>query len=107
MNDYKEIYGEDDAKFSGKPHGWIQCKGTGVCIDLHCECGQHGHVDAEFFYYYRCVTCGRTYAVGCNVTLIPLNESQVAEVEKHACGIKVDEKLKDEKEFEALMESEP
>lgn len=37
-----------------RPFGWIQWKGTNVCIDLHCECGAHGHVDAEFLYFVRC-----------------------------------------------------
>lgn len=75
MSDYDEIYGPDDADHKGKPHGWIQWKGTNVCIDLYCECGEHGHVDAEFFYHYKC-RCGKRYAVGCNVALIPLRDDQ-------------------------------
>ena len=45
---------KDDADrrgISDGPHGWIQWKGTDVCIDLHCECGSHGHVDGDFVYY--------------------------------------------------------
>lgn len=40
-----------------KPHGWIQWKGTDVCMDIHCKCGFHGHVDAEFAYFVKCLEC--------------------------------------------------
>ena len=50
-----------------KPHGWIQWKGTDVCMDTHCVCGHHGHIDAPFAYYYRCV-CGRVYEIDGHVT---------------------------------------
>jgi hypothetical protein len=76
MNEYDEIHGADDAAYKGKPHGWIQWKGTDVCIDIYCECGDHGHVDDEFFYHYQCHACGRRYEVGCNVALIPLRDDQ-------------------------------
>lgn len=39
------------------PHCFIQWKGTDVCMDLHCECGQHIHIDAEFAYAVQCVKC--------------------------------------------------
>ncbi len=60
------------------PHGWIQWKGTDVCIDLHCDCGHHGHFDGDFFYFFRCPKCQKAYAVGCNVKLIPLTNEQEA-----------------------------
>jgi hypothetical protein len=31
-------------------HGWIQWKGTDVCMDIHCECGTLSHIDGEFAY---------------------------------------------------------
>lgn len=61
------------------PHGWIQWKGTNVCMDVHCGCGHHGHVDDEFAYFYLC-RCGRGYAIGGTVTLYPLTPEQVASV---------------------------
>lgn len=103
VSDYEAIYGEDDAAHRGKPHGWIQWKGTGVCIDLHCECGAHGHVDTDFFYFYKCFSCGRVYAVGQNVALIPLTPEQQAHAETLSCGVKIDEERKDEKEFQELI----
>lgn len=86
---YEAVYSQDNPE--GKSHGWIQWKGTNVCIDLYCECGEHGHVDEEFFYYYQC-KCGRKYAVGQNVKLIPLTPEQVAHVESSkGCGFVRDE----------------
>lgn len=72
---YRSIYGAEDAAVKGKPHGWIQWKGTNVCIDLHCPCGAHAHFDGEFFYAYECV-CGKKYAVGQVVNLIELTPEQ-------------------------------
>lgn len=54
-----------------KPHGWIQWKGTDVCMDLHCTCGVHGHIDAGFAYYVKCTGCGQVYLVSAHVALLP------------------------------------
>lgn len=64
----REAIGEDD------PHGWIQWKGTDVCMDLHCKCGAHLHVDTDFFYYFTCGRCGTVYAVGATVRLVELTD---------------------------------
>lgn len=100
-NDYDAIYGEDDAAHEGKPHGWIQWKGTRPCIDLHCSCGAHGHIDASyFFYHYKCVACGQKYALGQCIRLIPLTPEQVAKIERERPGgegcFLFDEELLDE-----------
>ena len=55
--------------YSDQSHGWIQWKGTDVCIDLHCDCGHHGHVDAAFFYHYKCGGCGQYYEVNSHIRL--------------------------------------
>ncbi len=47
--------------YEGKPHGWIQWKGTEVCMDVHCACGELTHVDAEFAYNVQCPVCLRVY----------------------------------------------
>ena len=84
-NFYKEVYSQD---FDTKkiPHGWIQWKGTNVCIDLHCKCGYHGHVDTDFFYHYECPKCHTKYAVGQNIKLIELTPEQIKEVETNRVG---------------------
>jgi hypothetical protein len=78
-NYYEEIYGQE-AEIQENPYGWIQWKGTDVCIDLHCECGHHGHFDGEFFYHFECPACHKRYAVGQNVKLIPLTDEQIQHV---------------------------
>ena len=81
MDDLHEhIYSQDNP--AGEASGWIQWKGTDVCIDLHCKCGHHGHFDGEFFYYYECPKCHAQYALGQNVKLIPLTQEQAAELKK-------------------------
>jgi hypothetical protein len=75
---YDQIYGRDNPRDGA--HGWIQWKGTKVCIDLHCECGRLEHFDGDFFYHYEC-SCGRKYAVGQNVKLILLTEEEAATID--------------------------
>ena len=72
---YSRVYGRDmDIEGSS---GWIQWKGTEVCMDLRCECGLLGHFDGEFFYHYECRGCGRKFAVGQNIKLIELGQDEV------------------------------
>jgi len=83
---YEEVYSQDNPK--GEAHGWIQWKGTDVCMDMHCKCGYHGHMDTDFLYHYMCPKCERKYAVGSNVKLIELNEEQAKYVEEARSGFK-------------------
>lgn len=52
---------------SSVPYGSIQWKGTDVCLDFYCECGAHGHVDADFAYYVECGRCHAIFALNCCV----------------------------------------
>ena len=81
---YEQVYSQDNP--NGESSGWIQWKGTYVCIDLNCKCGHHGHVDAEFFYFYECPVCHTKYAVGQNVKLISLTEDQAKHAAENHCG---------------------
>lgn len=54
------------------PYGWIQWKGTEVCMDVHCSCGALCHVDSGFCYHIKCTGCGQIYEVGGHVVLYPL-----------------------------------
>jgi hypothetical protein len=87
---FESIYSQDQ-DIEDYPHGWIQWKGTEACIDLHCECGHHGHFDGEFFYFYECPKCQRRYAVGQNVKLILLTTEQCEYAESNGVGFKTDE----------------
>ncbi len=81
-DDYEAIYSQDSGGlYPGNGYGWIQWKGTKVCMDLMCHCGHAGHVDGDFFYYYRCQACGRLFAVGQNIRLIPLTDEQTKTAE--------------------------
>lgn len=79
-----------DADKLPDPRGWIQWKGTQVCIDLHCTCGYLSHFDGDFFYYFECPECHRKFAVGQNVRLHPLDAEQVQHAEQHI-GFKLGE----------------
>lgn len=87
-----------------QPHGWIQWKGIDACIDLHCKCGYHGHMDADFFYFYECPHCEAKYAVGQVVKLIELTAEQAEAVANGAgagVGFKSD---RDAYEVEVAMQ---
>ena len=83
---YNSVYVNDNP--AGEAHGWIQWKGTDVCVDMHCKCGHHGHFDGDFLYFYECPACHAKYAVGQNVKLIPLTEEQAKHVETGHVGFK-------------------
>lgn len=80
-NSYHLVYQHDVQYADDEPYGWIQWKGTNVCIDLHCVCGGDGnpigHYDGDFMYSVQCVQCGRKYAVGQNIKLIELNTPEL------------------------------
>jgi len=56
------------------PHGWVQWKGTNVCMDVQCICGHLGHVDDDFTYYYKCHACQRMFAVDPHVRLLEVSD---------------------------------
>lgn len=69
-------YGEDDCIDSRDyeipvPYGWMQFKGMEICMDLNCECGELGHIDAEFANHVVCAYCGREYVMAGFMPLIP------------------------------------
>lgn len=89
-DEYFDRIDERDHSSDG-PHGWIQWKGTDACVDVHCLCGAHGHIDGDFFYRYQCLACGRKYAVGSIIKLIELTEDEAA---VEFLGYYVDERLR-------------
>lgn len=75
---YAAVYGQDNPETPAR--GWIQWKGTDVCMDMVCTCGASGHFDGDFCYYVSCRFCGRQYAVGQNIKLIELSRKQAVHV---------------------------
>lgn len=54
---------DEDAAFDlgkqpQKPYAYVQWKNIDVCMDFHCECGRHVHVDATAVYAVKCPDCG-------------------------------------------------
>lgn len=86
MNFYDDVYKNGNQK--GEANGWIQWKGTDVCVDLHCKCGYDGHYDGSFLYFFECPACHAKYAVGQNIKLIPLTDEQANYVETETVGFK-------------------
>ena len=87
MSDHLKI---EEPLFEGKPHGWIQWKGTDVCIDLHCSCGESCHFDGDFLYYWRCPTCNKLWETGTHVAMheVPPDKIAKVEAESGACIMK-------------------
>lgn len=52
------------------PHGWIQFKGTDLCMDVYCKCGYHSHIDDVFVYFYKCPKCKTIFELNGHVQLI-------------------------------------
>lgn len=68
-------------QYKDQPHGWIQWKGTDVCMDFQCKCGESSHVDANFMYHVKCPHCNTVYFCNGHIELIEL------EVEPDHCVI--------------------
>lgn len=68
-----------------RPCTFIQWKGTDVCGDFYCLCGDQFHVDGEFAYAVQCPHCERRYELSSRVELreMPTGESW------EGCEIKV------------------
>jgi hypothetical protein len=70
VSDYERIYGPSEAALRGQPHAWIQWKGTDVCMDVHCKCGEHFHIDGFFAYSVKCPSCGHIWIPVQSIALI-------------------------------------
>jgi hypothetical protein len=77
-----EMPGSDRQKrpAEGEPHGWIQWKGTEVCMDFHCKCGAFGHIDGGFIYYVKCGKCGASYMMNGHIELVPITLEEATDV---------------------------
>ncbi len=92
MTDHLKVQDKDAAwdvqeKHEDKPHGWIQWKGTNVCMDVHCVCGESSHVDADFTYHVKCPYCGRVYFCNGHIQFIELVE------EPKGCVVEADKDI--------------
>lgn len=60
--------------YEDQPHGWIQWKGTDVCMDIHCKCGCLVHIDTDFAYFVKCLECNTIYFCNGHIELIEIEE---------------------------------
>jgi hypothetical protein len=56
------------------PHAFIQWKGTDVCLDFYCPCGQQSHYDGDFAYAVQCPVCDREFAMPHTVQMVEVTE---------------------------------
>jgi hypothetical protein len=63
----------DDHDF---PHAMMQMKGTDICADIHCKCGESFHFDGDFLYAWECPSCRTKYAINPTIKLVELNDEQ-------------------------------
>lgn len=68
--------------FKDQPNGWIQWKGTDVCIDIYCECGEQSHYDGKFMYGIKCPHCKREYHVNPHIQLIEVEHYEYPTMQK-------------------------
>ena len=61
-------------RFPNKPCAFVQWKGTDVCMDVRCKCGEGFHIDGFFAYSVKCHHCGTVYACSDHIELIELVE---------------------------------
>jgi hypothetical protein len=73
--------------YNNIPHGWIQWKGTNVCMDVYCKCGGQFHIDADFAYHVKCPHCGAVYMCNGHIEIIEL------EVEPDSCVVTEDNEI--------------
>ena len=78
-NGHKKALNSDEAwkiqeTHKGKPHAWIQWKGTDVCMDVYCKCGGQFHIDTMFAYHVKCLVCGTVYMCNGHIELIELEQ---------------------------------
>lgn len=76
--------------------GWIQWKGTQACMDVHCKCGAHMHIDAGFAYYIECPYCNTVYSCDPNIHFVELTETQAVEARKLTGAIVTPDKEDDD-----------
>jgi hypothetical protein len=80
MPNNKKAINTDEAlkiqeQYEGRPHGWVQWKGTDVCMDVYCKCGHHSHIDAYFAYHVKCPKCGTVYMCNGHIELIEVEQA--------------------------------
>jgi len=78
-----------------RPHTFIQWKGTDVCMDVYCVCGDQFHIDADFAYAIQCPHCKRRYEMSTRVEMREMSTDETWEgcpiltEDSNGCSIEV------------------
>jgi len=59
------------------PNAFIQWKGTDVCMDCYCVCGESFHVDADFAYAVSCPFCKRRYEMSAMIEMREMDTDEI------------------------------
>jgi hypothetical protein len=61
----------------GKGHGWVQWKGTDLCMDFLCpSCGSRSHIDGYFAYIIECGHCSQLFGLNPYIEVVPLTAKE-------------------------------
>jgi phage FluMu protein Com len=79
MKEHKKCINESGVwklqeRYKDLPHGWVQWKGTDVCMDIYCKCGYHSHIDDSFTYYIKCPKCKTVYFCNGHIEFIEIEQ---------------------------------
>jgi hypothetical protein len=59
------------------PYAFIQWKGTNVCMDCFCVCGEDMHIDSSFAYAVMCPHCKRRYEMSAVIEMREMSEDEI------------------------------
>lgn len=69
-----------------RPSANMQLKGTNICLDVYCVCGESTHVDGEFAHYVLCSKCQRLFEVSQDIKLVELTgEAKYKVIAEDSC----------------------
>ena len=76
---FAHLEGQDPRPGSGTC-ARLQWKGTKVCMDFHCNCGNTMHLDCRFLYFVMCSGCGADYALSPYVRVVEIPRGMSTEL---------------------------
>ena len=74
MTNGKQILNDANWDISKHCRNYIQWKGTDVCMDFHCMCGNSIHIDDDFVYAVKCLSCNTVWELGTEVQVTELTD---------------------------------
>lgn len=54
----------------------VQWKGTNICMDFVCPCGQDSHFDGFTFGYVKCFKCGQNFELDYRIAITQIDENK-------------------------------